>query len=71
MSSFVWVVKGWTCARLEDINQAIRDKDPNWEGLHGADQIISIQWVPSEQRYYVTWRARKWQEDSIWEEDET
>lgn len=60
MGQYTYLVKGWTCSRLEDINQAILEQDPNWEGLYSADQIISIQWVPSEQRYYVTWKTRTW-----------
>lgn len=60
MSQYTYLVRGWTCSRLEEINKAIEEKDPNWEGLTNAEQIISIQWVPQEQRYYVYWRVRKW-----------
>lgn len=60
MSTYTYLVKFWTCQRLDDINTAILENDPNWEGLTNADQIISIQWVPEEQRYYVWWRVRKW-----------
>lgn len=60
MSQYTYLVKGWTCARLDDINRAIREQDPYWEGLTSAEQIISVQWVPQEQRYYVFWRVREW-----------
>lgn len=60
MSQYTYMVKGWTCSRLDEINKAILEQDPNWEGLTSADQIISIQWVPQEQRYYVCWRVREW-----------
>ena len=66
MSTFYWLVKNGRFPTLEALNQAILTKDPSAEGLHGADQIISIQWTDTE--YLVTWRVRKWQEEDIWED---
>lgn len=66
MSTFVWLVKHAAFPSVEALNQAILTKDPAVEGLHGADQIISIQ--QTDGGCLVTWRVRKWQEDDIWED---
>ena len=66
MSTFYWLVKNGRFPTIADLNQAILTKDPSVEGLHGADQIISIQWTGTE--YLVTWRVRRWQEEDIWED---
>lgn len=66
MSTFYWLVSSGRFHSIADLNQAILTKDPSAEGLHGADQIISIQWTGTE--YLVTWRVRKWQEEDIWED---
>ena len=60
MSQYQIFVRSNCCRRLEEVNKAIDEQDPNWEGLTNAEQIISIQWVPMEQLYYITWRVRKW-----------
>lgn len=60
MSRYTYIVRSMTCRRVEEIDEAIEEQNPAWEGLRSAEQIISIQWVPQEQLYYVSWRVRKW-----------
>lgn len=60
MSAYTHIVKSANCRRMDEINQAIETQAAEWEGLITAEQIISIQWVPEEQLYYVYWRVRKW-----------
>lgn len=44
------------CKDPNDINAAIKKRDPNWEGLVSADQIITIIWNQSHSCYMVFWR---------------
>lgn len=39
-----------------DINNAILQQDPNWEGLESAEQIISITYDSNHGCYVVFWR---------------
>lgn len=47
------------CRNLNDINTAILENDPNWEGLVSADQIISISWDISQMCYIVFWSVER------------
>lgn len=47
------------CHNLNDINTAILENDPNWEGLISADQIISISWDISQMCYIVFWSVER------------
>lgn len=60
MSQYTYLIKSGVCSKLDEINKAILEQDPNWEGLTSADQIIIIQWIPQEKLYLVIWRERKW-----------
>lgn len=46
----------WQYAKdLNDINNAIMTDDENWEGLHSAEQIISITYDTNHGSYVVFW----------------
>lgn len=60
MSRYTYLIKSAVCSKLDEINKAILELDPNWDGLISAEQIISIQWIPQEQLYLVSWRVRQW-----------
>jgi len=50
-------VVGWQyCKNPNEINEAIRNQDPNWANLYSADQIISIIWLPDQRCYQVFWK---------------
>ena len=38
-----------------DINDAIKFHDEDWEGLESAEQIVSITWNTSHMCYVVFW----------------
>ena len=44
------------CKDPNDVNKAIKEYDDNWEGLHSAEQIISITWDGNHGCYVVFWR---------------
>lgn len=51
---------GWAhCKNLNDINTAIINHDPNWEGLRDVSQIISITWDSNHGCYVVFWKIRR------------
>lgn len=41
---------------LNDINNAIMTEDEDWDGLHSAEQIISITYDANHGCYVVFWR---------------
>lgn len=41
------------------INEAIKSRDENWEGLTSAEQIISISYDARHENYVVFWRIVK------------
>lgn len=46
----------WQYAKdLNDINNAIMTEDKDWEGLHSAEQIISITYDTNHGSYVVFW----------------
>ncbi len=45
------------CNNLNEINEAIKTKDKNWEGLTSADDIISITYDGG--CYVVIWRMER------------
>lgn len=45
------------CKDLNDIQQAVDTKDPNWEGLEDLHQIISITYDTNHGCYVVFWIA--------------
>ena len=47
------------CRDPNDINKAIKEKDPNWEGLHTALDIISITYDTNHGCYAVFWINRE------------
>lgn len=47
------------CRDPNDINKAIKEKDPNWEGLHTALDIISITYDTNHGCYAVFWITGK------------
>lgn len=44
------------CKNPNDINDAIKNNDWNWEGLTSAEQIVSITYDGSHGGYIVFWR---------------
>ena len=60
MSQYTYLIKTTVCSKLDEINKAILEQDPNWDDLTSAEQIISIQWIPQEKLYLVIWRVREW-----------
>ena len=42
---------------LNDINNAILTDDADWEGLHSAEQIISITYDTNHGCYVVFWKS--------------
>lgn len=47
----------WQYAKdLNDINNAIMTDDENWDGLHSAEQIISITYDTNHGCYVVFWK---------------
>jgi len=44
------------CKDPNEINEVIKNGDPNWEYLESADQIINIIWNPEHRLYQVFWR---------------
>ena len=42
---------------LNDINDAIMTDDADWEGLHSAEQIISITYDTNHGCYVVFWKS--------------
>ena len=59
MSQYTYLIKSTVCSKLDEINKAILEQDPNWDDLTSAEQIISIQWIPQEKLYLVIWRVRE------------
>lgn len=47
------------CKDPNDINKAILEQNPNWEGLVDAKQIISITYDTNHGCYVVFWRYTK------------
>lgn len=45
------------CKNPNDINDAIMDSDPDWEGLESAEQIISITYDTNYGCYVVFWKT--------------
>ena len=45
------------CKDLNDIEEAIKNKDENWEGLESLRQIISITFDTNHNCYVVIWIA--------------
>lgn len=45
------------CRDPNDINEAIKNRDYNWQGLTDANQIISITYDPNHGCYVVFWRC--------------
>lgn len=43
------------CKDLNDINEAIKNQDEDWEGLIDASQIISITYNIRHECYVVFW----------------
>lgn len=43
------------CNDPNDINEAIKTKDENWEGLTSADDIISITYDTNHGCYVIFW----------------
>ena len=41
---------------LNDINNVIMTDDADWEGLHSAEQIISITYDTNHGQYVVFWK---------------
>lgn len=60
MSTFTTLMMWQTCRDLNDINEAILSKDPDWEGLTYAAQITSVIWNQAEGVWYVFWPVRRW-----------
>ena len=46
------------CNNLNDINTAILHNDRDWEGLHTAEDIISITYNSNHNYYVVSWINR-------------
>lgn len=51
MSKIMWQY----CRNLNDINKAIEERDPEWEGLISAKQIISVCFENRYGAYLVVW----------------
>ena len=51
MSRIMWQY----CQNLNDINKAIEERDPEWEGLISAKQIISVSFDKRQGAYLVVW----------------
>lgn len=47
-----------------DIDQAIKNKDENWEGLESANQIISITYDTNHGCYVVFWKYECFKQES-------
>ena len=47
------------CNNPNDINEAIKTKDENWEGLTSADDIISITYDTNHDCYVVFWKMER------------
>lgn len=62
-----YLVSWQYCKNPNEINEAIRNEDPNWDGLTSATQIISIFWNPEHRLYQVFWRVEDNEEDRYWE----
>ena len=45
------------CKDPNDIDKAIEERDPDWEGLDSADKIISITFDTNHMNYVVFWRV--------------
>ena len=59
MSQYTYLIIWQYCKDPNDINNAILERDENWEGLTSAEQIISIIRADGG-GYMVFWRVRKW-----------
>lgn len=46
------------CDSLNEVNRAILNGDPDWEGLRSADDIINIMHDPYTRNYVVIWKVR-------------
>ena len=55
------------CKDPNDIEKAIREEDPDWEGLESLHQIISITYNASHGCYVVFWIA--YREENSHEDD--
>lgn len=51
------------CKDPNDIQNAIKNKDVDWEGLESLHQIISITYDPNHGCYVVFWIAYKEEKD--------
>lgn len=51
MSRIMWQY----CQNLNDINKAIEERNPEWEGLISAKQIISVSFDKRQGAYLVVW----------------
>lgn len=51
MSKIMWQY----CRNLNDINKAIEERDPEWEGLISAKQIISVSFENQHGAHLVVW----------------
>lgn len=51
------------CKNPNDINEAIKTHNENWEGLTSAEDIISITYDTEHSCYVVFWKCK-----SIWEQ---
>lgn len=47
------------CNDPNDINEAIKTKDEDWEGLTSANDIISITYDPNHGCYVIFWRSEE------------
>lgn len=56
----VYALINWNwCNDPNDINEAIKSRDENWEGLTSTEQIISISYDARHGNYVVFWRIDK------------
>lgn len=44
------------CKDLNDINDAIKNRDENWEGITSAEDIISVTYDGNHRCYVVFWK---------------
>ena len=52
------------CKDPNEINDAIKNRDGDWDGLESADQIVSISWDSHQGCYAVFWTAER--RESCW-----
>lgn len=51
------------CKDPNDLNEAIANHDKDWEGLHDANDIISITYDSNHSSYVVFWKHYTKSED--------